>query len=215
MRHILLATLCISVLAGKTLPTEGQTWPFAEKNAIQELQEIAERDKDIINARMDKAKKEAAEKVKKYKAPNTTKLLRTTKKEVFYPDMSYELERDIRDAQGRLLYPKGFKFNVMDYTALNIRIVVFDPTDKPQMEWFIKSGHNESLSDMILITDGAAYEIIEKLNRPVYYLTKPITDRFKLKHSPCIIEQEGKRIKVTEVVPTASIVTKKGKNETK
>ncbi len=205
MRKSILLSIGLSItLLAKTVHTEGKTWQFAEKNAVQELQEIAERDKDIAYARMETAKKEAVEKVKNYKAPNASKLTRATADRVFYPDMTYELDRDIADAQGKLLYPKGFKFNVMDYTGLNgIKIVAFDPTDKEQVDWYTKGGYNKSVADMVLITDGAAYQITEKFDRPIYYLTKPITDRFNLQHTPCVIEQEGKRIKVTEFDPKA------------
>lgn len=194
---ILLSTCAFAQI----LPVEGETWPFAEKNAVQELKGIAERDKDIINARMDKAKTEATEKFKHYKAPNAVSLPTASKDSIYYPDMKYTLEDDIRDANGKLLYPKGFTFNIMDYTALNMKIIIFDPTVKSQMEWFNKSGYATSLTDMVLITDGEAFDVIDKIKRPVFYLTKPIVDRFKLKFAPCVIEQDGKKIKITEISP--------------
>lgn len=200
-----ISTLIIisSVACAHIIPIDGQTWPFAEKNAIQELKEIAERDKDIVNARMNKAKTEAIEKMKHYKAPNTVKLTRAEKDRIFYPDMHYELDRDIVDGNGKLLYPKGFKFDIMQYTTLPFKIIIFDPTDEQQVKWYEKSGYNSSMVDTVLITDGEAYGLVEKMNRPIYYLSKPIADRFKLEHSPCIIEQVGGKIQISEISTTA------------
>lgn len=199
IKKISLSITFTSLLLAQNLPIEGQTWPFAEKNAIEEIKSVYSRDKDIVDARMKKAKEESLEKLKHYKAPNTVSLPRATKDNVFFPNMVYTLDRDLRNADGKLLYPKGFSFNIMDYTNLGMKIVIFDPTDKEQMEWFQKTSYAKSLTDMVLISDGEVFEVNKKITRPLYYLSKPIVDRFGLKHTPCIVEQEGNKIKVTEL----------------
>jgi len=177
---------------------DGKTYDFAEKNLIEEIQQYILSNKDKINKQLDKYKEKAKTSVDSYK-PKNIKLTRATKTRVFYPDMSYTSEFDIKDQNGKILYPKGFKFNPMKFVHLPYEIVVIDATAPEQIKWLKKQKLLNNTKYKILLSDGNHQDISKELEQPVFYLTSKIIDRFKLEKTPSMVKQIGQRIEIKEI----------------
>lgn len=99
---------------------------------------------------------------------------------------------DVRSKDGRILYPKGYTFNPLQYVQLPQRIVVVSPG---QEEW-LKANLNDS--DMVLYTHGDVVSKSESLGRPTFILDKTLQQRLDVRVTPSIINQENSHLVINE-----------------
>lgn len=175
------------------LGTVGRVYPIAEKDCLKQVREKA-RELD-----WDKIREESLEKAKNYKPENLVKLSKATQNRTFLVDMSYTLENDIPNGEGGIIYPKGYRFNPLEYIAYPIKLIILDGTDNDQVAWFQNSSYAKDFRVRLLITDGYHFELREKLKRPVYYAHRLIVERLQLDRLPCIVIQKGVHMEVTEI----------------
>lgn len=141
----------------------------------------------------------AKNRIKNYKPEGIKPLTPAKKNRVFYPDLTYTLDRDITDAEGKIIYPKGFTFNPLKYAHLSYGIVVINGKNPTEVEWFKNSKYANTIAYRLLITDGNYYKLTKELNQNVYYCMPQIQERFQLKHTPSIIIQKGDKMEVREI----------------
>lgn len=173
---------------------DGRTYSFAEKDMVEEIHEIIEKDKDKINAKL-KLEKDKALRWK----PQQEKLTIAVKNRVFYPDITYVVPDDIKDVNGRIMYPKGYKFNPADYVRMRQTIVIIDSTNKLQVAWAKKNKYLDDMKYMVLLNEGNAYEMQKKYKKPFYYVDKKFSDKFKIEKTPSLVQQVGNKIQVSEI----------------
>lgn len=199
MKSFVILCLISQLLLGEIFTfQEGKTYSFAEKNAIADIQEHIKKNEKNIEAKIAKIKIEQKSKARDWK-PEQRKVIAATKNKVFYPDMTYTVPEDIKDATGRIMYAKGFKFNPADYVHMQQEIVIINANNKIELEWAKKNSYLDSAKYMVLLTDGNAFEITEEFKKPAYYLTKEVADKFQIQKTPSIIKQIENKIKVSEI----------------
>lgn len=193
--NTLVLVLAISAHA-KVLGIAGATYPIAEKDALTEIEERAKQvdwEKAIKKDKMEKA-------IKNFKPGGIKQLPRAADSRVFHVDMTYTLEVDIKDKDGKVLYPKGFVFNPLDYVHNPGTIfVVLNGADPSQVKWFKNSRYMSDLNVTLMITDGSYYELSKQLKRPVFYAIHGVIERFELQFVPSIIQQKGRYMEVNEI----------------
>lgn len=173
--------------------TLGKIYKIAETDALKELENIAEN----VNFK-EKIKKEKEDALKNYQPADLTNLPTANVNKTFLVDMTYTSEFEIKDSDGRIIYPKGYTINPLDYVTYNDTIVIINPTDERQLKWFEESAYKDKLNVRLLITDGSFYKVNKKLKTNVYYLTNIISDRLNLNNTPSVVIQKGKYMEVTE-----------------
>lgn len=99
---------------------------------------------------------------------------------------------DVPDAQGRILYPKGYTFNPLQHVHLPQRIVVIAPG---QEEW-LKAHANAT--DMVLYTHGDVISKQDSIGRPAFILDENLQKRLDVRVTPSIINQEGAHLVINE-----------------
>jgi len=189
-------SLCLwSPVHAEDLGAIGETYSIRERDALSEIQERASRvnwSKLINKKKIDSLSKKAALRKGVYLPP-------AQEDRVFRPDMDYTLKMDITDAQGQVLYPKGYTFNPLSYVQLPYRIVVIDGQDKAQVAWLKRVFKESSGAWMTLTTQGDPRNLSKKLSgRPAYVADKKIVKRFQLKAVPSVITQKGTTLEVRE-----------------
>jgi conjugal transfer pilus assembly protein TraW len=168
----------------------GETYPFAEQDLLDQIQKHIEANKEAIEARLKTLQGQAREKIKDYKPKDiTAPLPRATADRTFEPDMSYVVQQDIKDARGVVIYPKGYRYNPLDYVWLKTSYVVIDATDRLQIEWLKQSGFLNKLQYQIWLSNGNWQQTSKELNQSVFFVNQAITDRFQLKRVPSLIRQ--------------------------
>jgi len=191
---IVIFTLCVATVVQatiKNLGTVGTTYPVIEPDILVELQQQAAQKRQLSKERM-------LERMRNYQPKQLYKLPHATADKTFLVNMTYTLDRDLADAQGKLIYPRGYTFNPLDYTALPGGIVVIDGDDPRQMKWFKTSPYFKNHQARLLISNGHAFDLVEKLQRPVFYLTDDIARRLQLSAVPSLVIQQGDKMQVRE-----------------
>ena len=187
-------TLLPVVAAADVIGTVGRTYPFAELDA---LSEITERAKQLDWKRIFA---EAGKKGRSLRPaiPELPRAASTRKRQV---EMSYTLDADVPDPKfpSRVLYPKGFTFNPLEYMAMPTCVVFVDVSDRNQREWLFSSRQGRDPMTPILLTGGDMDVIESRLKRPVYYADQLLLERFGIESVPAIACQKGVSLELEEI----------------
>ncbi len=183
-------------LLGNTvnLGTLGRTYPIIEKDSLEEIRERA----NAIDWEM-VLREKAVESVKSYQPEGIPHLSKATKNETYLVDMTHTLEFDIPDAQGGILYPKGYTFNPLDYVDFRGTWIVINGEDAKQVDWFKKSDHASDIKVQLLITQGSYHDLAKRLKLPVFYAFPHIIKRLQLRAVPSVVSQQGNMMEVNIV----------------
>ena len=175
------------------LGTVGETFPVVEQDVVAELQQEAA----ILDA---KEKLPLSLQMKIYQPVNLYALPHATAGRSFTVDMNYTLGQDLLDGDGKVLYPRGYTFNPLDFVSFPGGLVVIDGDDPLQIRWFNRTPYAANPRARLLLTNGSVYRITAILNRPVFYLTSDIAKRLRLTAVPSIVVQKENKMLVQEVV---------------
>jgi len=125
-------------------------------------------------------------------------LTTTSHPKTFYYDPTFVLQRNIRDAEGKILIPKGTTVNPLSKFKLHKVLFFFDADDERQISWALKQSKKYDFVKYILI-NGNIKEASKKLNSRVYFDQYGIiTRKLKIKHIPCIVKQKGDLLEIKE-----------------
>ena len=134
-----------------------------------------------------------------YQPANLQALPRATKDTTTMVDLTHTLEQDLVDAQGTILYPRGFTFNPLRYVSLSGALVVIDGSDPEQVAWFKGSPYGANHRALLLLSGGLAAALRDGLQRPVAYLTEDIAQRLQLRAVPSIVVERDNQLVIREV----------------
>ena len=134
-----------------------------------------------------------------YQPANLHDLPRATKDTTTRVDLTHTLEQDLIDAQGTILYPRGFTFNPLRYISLTGALVVIDGSDPEQVAWFKGSSYGSNRRALLLLSGGLAAPLRDELRRPVAYLTEDIAHRLQLRAVPSIVVERDSQLMIREV----------------
>jgi len=173
----------------------GREYPIAEPDMIEVI--YAEINKGEWKKGMDK--ESMRKKLEDLQPQDLAKLPRATKDREFNPDLTYTLPDDLPGPNGKVLYPKGFKFDPSKYVKLTGRYVILDLSDPRQRAWFDQEKLNEALDVRVISSGGSFVKLSEELKRPIYYLQRVVVERLKLKALPSIVSQKDGKVLVQEI----------------
>lgn len=188
---IILLVAATASWAATDLGTVGEVYPVVEPDIRRELRQQA--------ARSWEAKRQAyREKLRTYQPFDLHPLPKATRNRSYAVDMRSTLNEDLTDQDGRVLYPKGYTFNPLDFVPLSIGLVVIDASDPAQVEWFKASPYSHNHRVKLLLSGGSAQALIEELHRAVFYLNRDLAQRLQLSGVPCVAVQQERQLQVTE-----------------
>jgi conjugal transfer pilus assembly protein TraW len=195
---VILCLLITSTAMARDLGTFGAVYDIVEKDALKELEEKAKSvdfSKAVDrNALVKKAKNFTPEDVKEMKAIGPARKDRT-----FLVDMTYTLERDLKDNKGNIVYPAGYSFNPLTYVAYPRTLIILNGKRPEDVRWFEDSSYAKDVQVTLLLTDGSYSELSRSLKRPVFYASAKLIEVFKIQAVPSVIRQSGAYLEVTEV----------------
>lgn len=183
---------CEQFLFAQLVGTNGATYPIAEPDAYEEL--------------MAKVKSTNWNKIiKDYKADvnKITKvsfsLGRAKEDRAFYIDPTYTLQFDIMDENGKIIYPKGYSFNPLDYISFPYYLVFFDGTSITEVAWLKKQEWLNNWNVVFILTKGDVVRAEKQLGRTVFIATPQMIQKFKISKTPSILSAQNKQIVISEV----------------
>lgn len=197
MKKLVVATLIMmmpSFAAAKTLGTVGQTYPFAERDALAEVMERV--------ARVNWKKAMAGLRRSENALMNLQlDVPRATRDRVKTVDVSYTLEVDVPNPKNpsQVLYPKGWSFNPLQYMTIPGSTIFINAGDKAQRDWLLSSPYAADRAARILLTGGDLPQMEKALKRAVYFADGVLIDRFGITAVPSVAIQKGVSFEVHEI----------------
>ena len=207
MRYAFLATLpCLLLIFGCAMANDlgivGPTYEIVERDLIEVMKDKFRRmEKSGELARLQESYKqrviETVEKPRPVRGVSTTETART-----FYVDPTWTLDRNVVDEQGKLLFPAGTKVNPLDYAPLTQYLLFFDQREKAQVAFARRFIEQSKARVKPILVGGEPLKLMRQWKREVFYDQGGVLSRkFLLKHSPAIVSQEGKRLRIDEIHP--------------
>ncbi len=166
--------------------TVGATYPIEERDALEAIQARAEHVDWAKVYRKDPGTWAALQSVR---LPNAPKDRERRHQPI------YVVEQDVIDRNGKLLYPKGYHYNPLDYVRLPWRILVIGD-DSHHLVWLAA---NRRDTDQVYTAGGNTRELSERLAQPVFIVTPRVRERLRLRAVPSVIEQHGDTLVIREV----------------
>jgi conjugal transfer pilus assembly protein TraW len=182
--------LIVQPAQSRVIGTFGKTYEIIERDALEEIQERA--------AQINWKSKLDGIQPKEFLPRGLKDLPRAGWDNTFLVDMTYTLDFDIPDGKGGILYPKGYRFNPLDYLSFNQTLVVFDGDDPLQIAWLRSSGLLSKNNTVLLLSGGSFSDVGKGLDRLVYYVTPQMVDRFHLRFTPAVIQRRDRMMEVRE-----------------
>lgn len=182
------------VYAAKEGKVLGKTYEIVEPDAYEEILEA------VKKVNLEKYRKALRERIRQLAiVGDEFKLPYAKETKTRYYEPRYELPFEIKDEKGRIIYPKGFTFNPLQYMSLYGSFIFFDARNALHLNWLKKGDYTKRLDVMLIAVRGDIIEAERVLKVPVYKATKSIIERFDVKRIPCIIRQNGKYLEIMEV----------------
>ena len=170
----------------------GNTYPLHEKNAIRELEERAK----AVN--WGEVSEPVRRKLKDYKPADYFPLPHTLKNKKYSVSLMHTVDFDVKDANGEVMYPKGFQFNPLDYVSLPYKMIFIDANEKSHIKW-AKKYIKETDFIQLYVVNGSVFDLIKELDRKVYFAGHKITNKFNIGYVPSVVYQEGTEMIVENI----------------
>jgi len=176
--------LCVYNISGYAGVIEvGQTYAIIEHDALEEIQTRA--------SEVDWPK-ELSTRTIAWSARDGYPIPRALEdKKRFYKPL-HTVKNPVTDGLGNVIYPLGYRFNVLDYITLPYRVVVIDESD---IEWVV---NKLKPTDMLILTSGDFEKTAIELQRPTFILDESVKARLGIKAVPTIIEQSANSFIINE-----------------
>jgi len=187
-------------LQAEDLGSIGPTYHIAERDLIEAIQDRFRRmEKTGELAKLQDAYTrrviQAIEQPKPLPGIARTKTART-----FYLDLTWTLERNVLDEQGRVLWPSGTRINPFDVDRLSSTLLFFDARDKQQVAFAKRYLKTAQRPVKPILVAGAPLKLMREWKREVFFdQGGALSKRFAIAQSPAVVSQEGKLLRVDEI----------------
>jgi conjugal transfer pilus assembly protein TraW len=200
-RSALILALLWSSAGAVDLGTLGPTYGIAEPHLLEFIEQrlrYKERSGELQRL-MREAQMRGIESVQR--PPPVPGLRPTETARTFYVDPSFTLERNIVDAEGRLLFAAGTRKNPLEVVSLSKQLLFFDARDPRQVARAraLMTRYEGRLKP--ILTGGSYLELMQAWRVAVYFDQQgTLTQRFGIRQVPALVSQEGLRLRIDEML---------------
>ncbi|MFI5303536.1 MAG: hypothetical protein ACHQYP_01960 [Nitrospiria bacterium] len=171
----------------------GPTYPIAEEDGIDAIKKTMQRKNP------EEIKRKFMEQIKK-EGEVDLNIPKTTVEASLHFEPKAILSRDIRDANGRLLYLKGTEFKPFEKMLGRKTYLIFDGLDSKQIAW-INKNRSKPNPVILIAVRGNVFDLSNLLHAAVYPAKREIVEALRVTSVPSRITQEGKWLHVEAVMP--------------
>lgn len=114
-------------------------------------------------------------------------------------DPAVRLERDIKDQKGNLIASAGQTINPLDFVAVKQALVFIDGDDADQIAWATRR-FTDLNAKIIFVSGSPLAEMTNRKRRFFFDQAGKLTSRFGIEHTPAVVRQTGRVMRVTEQV---------------
>ena len=164
---LLLFLLAFQSLAGQDLGVVGKTYEILEEDLVEVFKRQAQA--SVENGKWDSMLKEGEKNAKSYaKRPPGTFLPRATESKFRRFNPTLIMPSDIRDAEGRLLYPAGTQVNPLQVKSFTKTLAFFDADDLEQVTW--ANNNVAKFSQIVpILVRGEITSLSQSWNRQIFF----------------------------------------------
>jgi len=176
--------------AGTDLGVIGQTYEIAEPSMLESIH--AKLEAAEANGELAKIEKDMKERFIAYaNRPRGVSLPRTKTQTVRYFDPTVRFAQSIKDHEGNVLWPAGTSVNPLNYVAMS-----------DQAAWARTYMKRYPEQVRLILTQGPVLKLMETWGVRLYFdQGGKLVERFGIETLPSVISQDGKRLRIDEVVP--------------
>jgi len=114
-------------------------------------------------------------------------------------DPTIKLEKDISDQKGHLIAAAGQKLNPLEFVSVGQALVFIDGDNAEELNW--ATGRYTDLNAKIIFVNGSPFEQMSARKRRFYFDQEgKLAGKFGIAHTPAIISQAGKVMRISETV---------------
>ena len=187
-------------LGAADLGTLGPTYAIAEPHLLDFIERRL-RDKERsgeLQRLLQEAQARGIDAVKR--PPAVAGLQATQTARTFYVDPSFTLDRNIVDAQGRLLFAAGTRKNPLDVVSLSKHLLFFDARDRRQVMRARELIARYEGKVKPILTGGSYLDLMKAWRVSVYFDQQgTLTQRLGIRQVPALVSQEGTRLRIDEI----------------
>ncbi len=191
-----LAVLLQAPAAAKDLGIRGETWAIAEPDLLEALEARLHELKrsGALAAIEDEARARARARVEAPEpVPGIAPAVRHSTRLI---DPSVVLDRDVRLRDGTLLAAAGTRLNPLEHVPLRRDLLFIDGRRAAEIAWALE---RQGPSTVVLLA-GRPLDLARRHGRPFFFdQSGRLANRFGLGATPVVVEQEGWRLRLTEV----------------
>ena len=130
--------------------------------------------------------------------PVANKLPETSKQRQFYYDPTITVEKDLKDTKGNIFRRKGEKVNPLNTYSFRTPWLFFDANSFKQKKFALQESKNKKLK--LILIGGEPIDLMREINQAVYFDQFGwLIKKFNITQVPALVEQEGLKLKVTEI----------------
>lgn len=123
-------------------------------------------------------------------------------------DPTIVVAKDLRDARGTVIVSAGTRVNPLDTVPLRQKLVFLDGDDPQQLAWV--RAHTTALSAKLILVGGSPFDLMKAEKRRFYFdQAGTLTRHFSIRAVPALVEQQGRRLHVTEFAVRAAKVERR------
>jgi len=196
-----ISCLIISVAFSNANATDlgqlGKSYLIAEPDLIETIKLMINEKKE--NGELDKLHQKMTKNAKGYvRRPPGRALPKAQKYRAFAVDPTYTLPKDIKDAEGRVLYKAGFTYNPLTIKPMTKTLCFIDGDDPDQVLWLENYCGNSYAFKRILV-NGDYNEITKNTQSRVYFDQRGfLVSHFRIEAVPAVVRQSGGLLYVEE-----------------
>ena len=179
----------------------GPVYPIAEPSLLEViLSRLREAEATGMLARLQRETQANVKRGIEQPAP-VARITKTIKARSFYYDPSIVVPYAITDADGKVIVAPGTKVNPLDTVSLSKTLLFIDARDAAQV------GRARNIIDerggklKVILTGGSYLDLMRRWKRPVFFDQQgQLTDKLGIRHVPALVSQEGKRLRIDEIL---------------
>ncbi|MBE0623515.1 MAG: type-F conjugative transfer system protein TraW [Burkholderiales bacterium] len=195
------AILCSFAARAQDLGVIGPVYPIAEPSLLEViLSKLREAEAGGVFARLQRDTQAKVKRGIEQPAP-VAGITKTTKVRSYYYDPSIVVPYAIADADGKVIVVPGTKVNPLDRVSLSKALLFIDARDAAQV------GRARGILDerdgkvKVILTGGSYLELMRRWKRPVFFDQEgTLIDKLGIRHVPALVSQEGKRLRIDEIL---------------
>ena len=199
--HLLAAALVPGLACAADLGTIGPVYPIHEPHLLDVIRtRLQEKERSGELKRFEEQARERAANAVRQPTPvagiKTTETART-----FYYDPTLTLDRNVVDDRGNLLFAADTRTNPLEIVSLSKHLLFLDGRDKRQVQRARELIAFYGGRVKPILVAGSYLDLMKAWRTPVYYDQQGVlTRRLGIKQVPAIVSQEGRRLRIDELV---------------